>query len=53
MPDDAPRHLSPPWLRLLGLVLLAHALVLTALAPPVRLTAVAPPAPAWATRTVR
>ena len=52
MPDDAPRHLSPPWLRLLGLVLLAHALVLTALAPPVRLTAVAPPAPAWATRTV-
>ena len=34
MPDDAPRHLSPPWLRLLGLVLLAHALVLTALAPP-------------------
>ena len=52
MADDAPRHLSPPWLRLLGLVLLAHALVLTALAPPVRLTAVAPPAPAWATRTV-
>ena len=52
MADDAPRHLSPPWLRLLGLVLLAHALVLTALAPPVRRTAVAPPAPAWATRTV-
>ena len=52
MPDDAPRRLSPPWLRLLGLVLLAHALVLTALAPPVRRTAVAPPAPAWATRTV-
>lgn len=43
---------SPPWWRLVALVLLAHALVLTALAPPRRLDSGRPAVRAWSTRAV-
>ena len=43
---------SPPWWRLVALVLLAHALVLTALAPPRRLDSNRPAVRAWSTRAV-
>ncbi len=48
----APLRPSPPWWRLVALVLLAHALVLTTLAPPRRLDSGQPAVRAWSTRAV-